>query len=111
MQGDGNERGHRTIPPMALLTLTDAHLAYGHVPLLDGTDFALEAGERVALIGRNGTGKSSLLKILAGLEKPDDGLLQTQTCVRRTYVAQEPTFGPGTSVFDAVAEGVSEARE
>ena len=79
---------------MALLTLTNAHLAYGHVPLLDGTDFALEAGERVALIGRNGTGKSSLLKILAGLEKPDDGLLQTQTGLRRVYVAQEPVFEP-----------------
>ncbi|HSB24848.1 MAG TPA: ATP-binding cassette domain-containing protein, partial [Burkholderiaceae bacterium] len=95
---------------MALLTLTDAHLAYGHVPLLDGTDFVLEAGERVALIGRNGTGKSSLLKILAGLDKPDDGLLQIQTGVRRVYVAQEPTFEPGATVFDAVAEGVSEAR-
>ena len=78
---------------MALLTLTNAHLAYGHVPLLDGTDFALEAGERVTLIGRNGTGKSSLLKILAGIEKPDDGLLQTQTGVRRIYVAQEPCSG------------------
>ena len=51
---------------MALLTLSNAHLAYGHVPLLDGTDFSLESGERVALIGRNGTGKSTLLKILAG---------------------------------------------
>ncbi|HET7525974.1 MAG TPA: ATP-binding cassette domain-containing protein [Burkholderiaceae bacterium] len=95
---------------MALLTLTNAHLAYGHEPLLAGTDFALEAGERVALIGRNGTGKSSLLKILAGLEKPDDGLLQTQTGVRRIYVAQEPTFKRGAIVFDAVAEGVAAAR-
>ncbi|HEX6240238.1 MAG TPA: ATP-binding cassette domain-containing protein [Polyangiales bacterium] len=95
---------------MALLTLTDAHLAYGHVPLLDGTGFTLEAGERVALIGRNGTGKSSLLKILAGLEKADDGLLQVQTGVRRIYVAQEPTFRSGATVFDAVAEGVAEAR-
>ncbi|HTP72041.1 MAG TPA: ATP-binding cassette domain-containing protein [Burkholderiaceae bacterium] len=95
---------------MALLTLTDAHLAYGHVPLLAGTDFALEAGERVALIGRNGTGKSSLLKVLAGLEKPDDGLLQVQSGVRRVYVAQEPTFTPGITVFEAVAEGVSAAR-
>ena len=95
---------------MALLTLTNAHLAYGHVPLLDGTDFALEAGERVALIGRNGTGKSSLLKILAGLEKPDDGLLQTQTGVRRIYVAQEPLFNAGATVFEAVAEGVAAAR-
>jgi ATP-binding cassette subfamily F protein uup len=95
---------------MALLTLNDAHLAFGHVPLLDGTDFALEAGERVALIGRNGTGKSSLLKILAGIDRPDDGVLQVQGGLRRVYVAQEPRFDAGTSVFDAVAEGVAEAR-
>ncbi|RVT51672.1 ATP-binding cassette domain-containing protein [Rubrivivax albus] len=96
---------------MALLTLLDAHLAYGHVPLLDGTGFALEAGERVALIGRNGAGKSSLLKILAGLERPDDGTLQVQGGVRRVYVAQEPVFPEGATVFGAVAEGVAEARE
>jgi ABC transport system ATP-binding/permease protein len=95
---------------MALLTLSNAHLAYGHVPLLDGADFALEAGERVALIGRNGAGKSSLLKVLAGLERADDGLLQMQTGLRRVYVPQEPAFAPGVSVFDAVAEGVAEAR-
>ncbi|MCW5658964.1 MAG: ATP-binding cassette domain-containing protein [Burkholderiaceae bacterium] len=95
---------------MALITLTNAHLAYGHVPLLDGTDLALEAGERVALIGRNGSGKSSLLKILAGLEKPEDGLLQVQSGVRRIYVAQEPTFLSGSSVFDAAAQGVADAR-
>jgi ABC transport system ATP-binding/permease protein len=95
---------------MALLTLTDAHLAFGHVPLLDGAAMALESGERVALIGRNGAGKSSLLKILAGLDKPDDGVLQVQTALRRVYVAQEPQFEAGVSVFDAVAEGVAEAR-
>ncbi len=96
---------------MALLTLADAHLAYGHVPLLDGAALALETGERIALIGRNGAGKSSLLKILAGLEKPDDGVLQLQTGLRRVYVAQEPEFTAGASVFDAVADGVAEARE
>jgi ATP-binding cassette subfamily F protein uup len=95
---------------MALLTLSDAHLAYGHVPLLDGAAISLETGERVALIGRNGAGKSSLLKILAGLDKPDDGTLQLQTGLRRVYVAQEPLFAPGVSVFDAAAEGVAEAR-
>ncbi|MDO9073618.1 MAG: ATP-binding cassette domain-containing protein [Rubrivivax sp.] len=95
---------------MALLTLSNAHLAYGHVPLLDGTALSLEAGERVALIGRNGTGKSSLLKILAGLEKPDEGVLQLQTGLRRVYVAQEPLFDAGVSVFDAVSVGVAEAR-
>jgi ATP-binding cassette subfamily F protein uup len=95
---------------MALLTLTNAHLAFGHVALLDGADFALETAERVALIGRNGTGKSSLLKILAGLDKPDDGLLQVQQGLRRTYVPQEPQFAPGVTVFAAVSEGVAEAK-
>jgi ATP-binding cassette subfamily F protein uup len=95
---------------MALLTLTNGHLAYGHVALLDGADFALETAERVALIGRNGAGKSSLLKILAGLDRPDDGLLQVQQGLRRTYVPQEPQFAPGVTVFDAVSEGVAEAR-
>jgi len=61
---------------MAVLSLSNAHLAYGHAALLDDTGFSLEAGERLGLIGRNGAGKSSLLKIVAGLEKPDDGLLQ-----------------------------------
>ncbi|WP_374674790.1 ATP-binding cassette domain-containing protein [Ideonella sp.] len=95
---------------MALLTLTHAHLAFGHVPLLDGADFSLEAGERVGLIGRNGTGKSSLLKILAGLERPDDGSLQLQSGVRTVYVPQEPVFSERATVFDTVAEGVAEAR-
>jgi len=95
---------------MALLTLTNAHLAFGHVPLLDGTAFSLEAGERVALIGLNGTGKSSLLKVLAGVERLDDGLLQQQGGVRRVYVPQEPQFAEGATVFEAVAEGVAQAR-
>jgi len=91
---------------MALLTLLDAQLAYGHVALLDHADFALEAGERVGLIGRNGTGKSSLLKILAGLEKPDDGSLQLQQNLRLTYVAQEPELAPQSTVFEAVRDGL-----
>ena len=67
---------------MALIVLTDAKLAFGHVDLLANTAFSLESGERVGLIGRNGTGKSSLLKILAGIEKMDDGLLQYQQGLR-----------------------------
>ncbi|MGM9488646.1 ATP-binding cassette domain-containing protein [Ideonella sp. YS5] len=95
---------------MALLTLSNAHLAFGHVPLLDGADFSLESGERVGLIGRNGTGKSSLLKILAGMDRPDDGVLQVQSGVRVVYVPQEPHFDETKTVFDTVAEGVAEAR-
>jgi ATP-binding cassette subfamily F protein uup len=95
---------------MAVLTLTDAHLAYGHVALLDGAALSLDTGERVGLIGRNGAGKSSLLKILAGLEKPDDGLLQVQQGLRRFYVPQEPQFEPGHTVFESVSVGVAEAK-
>jgi ATP-binding cassette subfamily F protein uup len=96
---------------MAVLSLANAHLAFGHVPLLDGTGFALDAGERLGLIGRNGAGKSSLLKIVAGLEKPDDGLLQVTQGLRIRYVTQEPAFDDDATVFDAVADGVAEARE
>ncbi len=95
---------------MALLTLTNAHLAYGHVALLDHTDFALETGERVGLIGRNGTGKSSLLKIIASLERPDDGELRLQQGLRLALVAQEPQLDGATTVFDAVSQGVAEAK-
>ena len=91
---------------MALLTLSDAQLAFGHVPLLDHTDFALESSERVGLIGRNGAGKSSLLKILGGLEKPDDGLLSLQQGLQVAYVAQEPQLDAQASVFEAVREGL-----
>jgi len=95
---------------MALLSLSNAHLAYGHVALLDATGFSLEVGERLGLIGRNGAGKSSMLKVVAGLEKLDDGLLQMTQGVRVCYVPQEPVFEPGHTVFEAVSEGVAEAR-
>jgi ATP-binding cassette subfamily F protein uup len=95
---------------MAVLTLSDACLAFGHVALLDHTAFALETGERVGLIGRNGTGKSSLLKILAGLEKPDDGQLQIQSGTQVSYVPQEPTFSDGATVFSTVSEGLADVK-
>ncbi|HEY0857256.1 MAG TPA: ATP-binding cassette domain-containing protein [Albitalea sp.] len=95
---------------MAVLSLSNAHLAYGHVALLDHTGFSLESGERLGLIGRNGAGKSSLLKIIAGLEKPDDGLLQMTQGLRIRYVPQEPVFDAQATVFDLVSEGVAEAR-
>jgi len=95
---------------MAILSLSNAHLAYGHVALLDGAAFSLEAGERLGLIGRNGAGKSSLLKVLGGLEKLDDGLLQMTQGLRVCYVPQEPLFEPAHSVFDIVSVGVAEAK-
>ena len=95
---------------MALIVLNNAKLAFGHVDLLANTSFSLEEGERVGLIGRNGTGKSSLLKILAELERPDDGLLQKQQNIRIAYVAQEPLFRKGAEIFEAVSEGVKEVK-
>lgn len=94
---------------MSDITLMDAALAFGHAPLLDRANFSLEARERVGLIGRNGTGKSSLLKVLAGLEKLDDGELQLRQGLRLAYVPQEPVFAPGSvSVLEAVREGLSD---
>jgi ABC transport system ATP-binding/permease protein len=95
---------------MALITLQNAQLAFGHVALLDHTDFSLEAQERVGLIGRNGTGKSSMLKILAGLDKPDDGSVQVQSGLRIAYVPQEPLLDLQSTVFEAASVGLSDAR-
>ena len=92
---------------MALITFLNAQLAFGHVALLDHTDFALETGERIGLIGRNGTGKSSFLKILAGLEKADDGTLQLQQNLRLAYVAQEPVLAQDATVFVAASAGLA----
>ncbi len=92
---------------MSLITLQNAQLAFGHVALLDHAEFSLEIAERVGLIGRNGAGKSSLLRILGGLEKPDDGDLRIQQGLRVTYVAQEPQLDSNASVFESVSAGLS----
>lgn len=86
----------------------DAQLAFGHVALLDHAGFALEPGERVGLIGRNGAGKSSLLKILGGIAKPDDGGLHVQQGLRITYVAQEPVLNPASTIFEAASQGLGD---
>jgi ATP-binding cassette subfamily F protein uup len=77
---------------MPLLTLQDAQLAYGELPLLDRASFALESGERVGLIGRNGTGKSSLLGVIAGRAALDDGELRKRDGLRVALVEQEPVL-------------------
>jgi ABC transport system ATP-binding/permease protein len=95
---------------MALFVISDAQLAYGHVDLLAQTSFSLEEGERVGLIGRNGAGKSSFLKIIAELEKPDAGLIQKQQGIKIAYVAQEPEFLSTDTVFDTVARGLEDIK-
>src|SRR6185295_18982846 len=89
-------------PPMPLLTLADAELAYGDVPLLDGADFALEQGERIGLIGRNGTGKSSLLGVIAGSVQLDRGVLKRRDSLRIALVPQEPQIHEKETVKEAL---------
>ena len=95
---------------MPLAILDKLELAYGHWPLLDGASLVIDAGERIGLIGRNGTGKSSLMKIVSGEIKPDAGEVWRKPGLRLAYVPQEPQFSPGHTVFEAVAEGVGEAQ-
>ena len=92
---------------MALITLLDAQLAFGHVALLDHATFSLETNERVGLIGRNGAGKSSLLKILGGMAQADDGARHMQQGIRIAYVAQEPDLDPLATVFEATSFGLA----
>src|SRR5437879_3385943 len=93
---------------MALLTVEKASLAFGHVPLLDQVDFSLDPGEVVGLIGRNGAGKSSMLKAIDGAIKLDYGRVVARNDVKSTFVSQEPVFEPGHTVFEAVSEGLGE---
>lgn len=95
---------------MPYITLNNASLAFGHHALLDGAAFQLDAGERVGLIGRNGAGKSSLLKAIAGTIKLDDGEVWRAPDVRTVYVPQEPALDNTHTIFEAVAEGLGELQ-
>jgi ATP-binding cassette subfamily F protein uup len=86
----------------ALITLNNVHLAYGHHPLLDGADLAIQANERIGLIGRNGTGKSSLLKLLDGRSQPDDGVIAVAGHVKVATVEQEPDLDESLTIEEVV---------
>lgn len=94
---------------MALLTLRNIHLAYGMAALLDGVNMSLEPGERVAAAGRNGEGKSTLLKVINGDAQADSGELTRQDGLTTAYLTQELPPGIEGTVFDVVAEGLGEA--
>jgi ABC transport system ATP-binding/permease protein len=93
---------------MPLLTLDRVSLAFGHLPLLDEVSFEVNAGERVALIGRNGTGKSLLLQIIAGDQAPDSGSLWREPGLRIARLVQDVPLSADRPVFDVVAEGLGD---
>ena len=91
-----------------LLTAQDLSLAFGWRPLLDHVNFSLESGERVALLGRNGEGKSTLLNILRGAQTPDDGSLRISEGVRIAYLPQDPPAADARTVREVVRDGLAE---
>ena len=91
-----------------LLTAQDLSLAFGWRPLLDHVNFSLETGERVALLGRNGEGKSTLLNVLRGAQAPDDGELRLTEGVRVAYLPQDPPAADARSVREVVRDGLAE---
>ncbi len=96
---------------MPLVNLQNLHIAFGHVALLDGVYFTLEKGERVCLIGRNGEGKSTLMKIVARQIVADDGNIEIQDGCRVAYLTQEPEFDANMTVFHAVAAGLGKVGQ
>ncbi len=96
---------------MALIVLRSVCLSYGAAPLLDGVELSIERGERVCLVGRNGAGKSSLMKLIAGEQLPDSGEIVRQQGLRCARLAQEVPFADATSVFDVVAAALGREGE
>ena len=93
---------------MTLLSANEIRLAYGHQVLLDGVTLAVAAGEKVGLVGRNGCGKTSLLKILAGENQADAGDLSARRELRVGYLPQEFELDPALSVYDNIAAGTAD---
>ena len=96
---------------MPFISLDKACLAFGHVALLDHADFQLDEGERVGLIGRNGGGKSSMMRVLAAQGNLDDGVIWRAPTARICYVSQEPVLDADDTVFDAVAKGLGKLQK
>ncbi|HEY9571691.1 MAG TPA: ATP-binding cassette domain-containing protein [Pusillimonas sp.] len=94
-----------------LITLGDAQLAYGHHPLLDHADLAIQPGERIGLIGRNGAGKSSLLRVLDGRTTLDDGEIMRLGGLRTATVEQEPDLDDSLTVFDTLCGDLTESED
>src|SRR4026207_1452342 len=94
---------------MPLVTLDRISIAYGHLPLLHPATLRIEARERVAVIGRNGTGKSTLLQAVSGVVAPQSGEVWREPGLRIGQLAQDAAIGGDRRVFDVVGEGLESA--
>ena len=93
---------------MSLIVLDRLSLAFGHLPIFDELSLQVDAGERVALIGRNGAGKSLLLQVITGEQKPDRGSIWKQPGLRVSRLVQDVPLSADRPVFDVVAEGLGD---
>lgn len=93
---------------MAIITVDKLSLAFGHHVLLDKVNLSLEKNDKIGLIGRNGAGKSSLLKVIAKEQSADDGNLHYQDGIKIVYVAQEPELNPENTIFAEIMSGLGE---
>ncbi|KOR32833.1 ABC transporter ATPase [Achromatium sp. WMS3] len=94
-----------------LMTLRGIHLAFGDPPLLEAIDLVIKQGEKICLIGRNGTGKSSLLKLIAGQIKPDQGSIESRRGLKVSYLPQTIPQNISSNVFTVVAQGLGDVYE
>jgi len=94
---------------LSLISLQNIHMAFGGPPILDGASLQIEEGDRLCLLGRNGAGKSTILKLLAGELAPDDGGIMRRQGLRVSLVSQESPPDLSGSVFDVVAGGMGES--
>ena len=88
-----------------MISVSQVHISFGDAPLLEGADLQIQSGERVCLVGRNGTGKSTLLKLLAGEIEPDRGTITGRKLITSAYLPQAVPPGTGETVFEMVATG------
>lgn len=93
---------------MILLSLKDVSLAYGHQPLLDKVNLQIKSGERICLVGRNGTGKSSLFRVISGTAQSDDGELWSKDTLRISHLEQDAPTDTKSTVYDVVSAGLGQ---
>ncbi|MCK4704157.1 MAG: ATP-binding cassette domain-containing protein, partial [Gammaproteobacteria bacterium] len=96
---------------MAIIRLRNINVSFGGPAILEQISLSIEAGERVSLLGRNGTGKSTLLKVISGLVKPDAGEIDVNKSVKIASLEQEVPYDLEGSIFDVVASGLGSKAE